>query len=81
MAGPAHMELRNHDLPLVDIFVTVAEAHIIIIIDMVLSLLAVDYPIHKIACYVSDDGCSPIILYSLMEASKFAKLCVPFCKM
>ena len=46
----------------------------------VLSLLAVDYPANKLACYVSDDGGSPITFYSLVEASKFAKLWVPFCK-
>lgn len=46
----------------------------------VLSLLAVDYPAHKLACYLSDDGGSPLTFYSLVEASKFAKLWVPFCK-
>ncbi|EEF33041.1 conserved hypothetical protein [Ricinus communis] len=46
----------------------------------VLSLLAVDYPVHKLACYVSDDGCSPLTYYSLVETSKFAQLWVPFCK-
>ncbi|XP_062106081.1 cellulose synthase-like protein H1 [Humulus lupulus] len=71
------------ELPSVDMFVTTADAVLepaILTINTVLSLLAVDYPTHKLACYVSDDGCSPIILYSLMEASKFAKLWVPFCK-
>uniref|UniRef100_A0A803QJR4 Cellulose synthase-like protein H1 n=1 Tax=Cannabis sativa TaxID=3483 RepID=A0A803QJR4_CANSA len=71
------------ELPSVDMFVTTADAVLepaIMTINTVLSLLAVDYPTHKLACYVSDDGCSPIILYSLIEASKFAKLWVPFCK-
>ncbi|KAJ0052403.1 hypothetical protein Pint_01998 [Pistacia integerrima] len=49
-------------------------------VNTVLSVLAVDYPANKVACYVSDDGCSPIILYSLVAASKFAKLWEPFCK-
>jgi hypothetical protein len=52
----------------------------IITINTVISLLAVDYPAHKLACYVSDDGCSPLTYYSLSEALKFAKLWVPFCK-
>lgn len=74
---------RVDELPSVDMFVTTADPELeppIITINTVLSLLAVDYPASKLACYVSDDGCSPIILYSLMEASKFAKHWVPFCK-
>ena len=42
--------------------------------------MALEYPAHKLACYVSDDGCSPLNFYALVEASKFAKLWVPFCK-
>ncbi|TQE01531.1 hypothetical protein C1H46_012894 [Malus baccata] len=64
-------------------FVTTADAKLeppIITVNTVLSLLAVDYPTHKLACYVSDDGCSPLTLYSIIEAPKFAKLWVPFCK-
>ncbi|XP_004287960.1 PREDICTED: cellulose synthase-like protein H1 [Fragaria vesca subsp. vesca] len=71
------------ELPAVDLFVTTADSELeppIITINTVLSLLAVDYPTNKLACYVSDDGCSPITFYSLMEASKFAKIWVPFCK-
>ena len=66
-----------------DMFVTTADPELeppIITINTVLSLLAVDYPAHKLACYVSDDGCSPLTFYSLVEASNFAKLWVPFCK-
>jgi hypothetical protein len=65
------------------VFVTTADPIMeppIITVNTVLSILAVDYPVDKLACYVSDDGCSPITFYSLMEASKFAKLWVPFCK-
>ena len=51
----------------------------IITVNAVFSLLAVDYPSHKLACYVSDDGCSPLTYYSLVEVSKFAKTWVPFC--
>jgi hypothetical protein len=74
---------RVTELPSVDMFVTTADPVLeppIITINTVLSLLAVDYPAHKLACYVSDDGCSPLTFYSLVEASKFAKLWVPFCK-
>ncbi|XP_038989160.1 cellulose synthase-like protein H1 isoform X2 [Phoenix dactylifera] len=74
---------RSDDLPAVDMFVTTADPKLeppIITANTVLSLLAVEYPAHKLACYVSDDGSSPMTFYSLVEASKFAKLWVPFCK-
>ncbi|KAG2712176.1 hypothetical protein I3760_04G112500 [Carya illinoinensis] len=64
-------------------FVTTADPVLeppIITVNTVLSLLAVDYPAQKLACYVSDDGCSPLTYYSLVEASKFAQLWVPFCR-
>ena len=71
------------ELPAVDVFVTTADAILeppILTINTVLSLMAVDYPANKLAFYVSDDGCSPLILYSLIEASKFARVWIPFCK-
>jgi hypothetical protein len=74
---------RVTELPSVDMFVTTADPVLeppIITINTVLSLLAVDYPPQKLACYVSDDCCSPLTYYSLSEASKFARLWVPFCK-
>ncbi|GFZ03821.1 cellulose synthase-like B [Actinidia rufa] len=64
-------------------FVTTADPVLeppILTVNTVLSLLAVDYPADKLACYVSDDAGSPLTFYSLVEASKFAKLWVPFCK-
>ncbi|KAK1567396.1 hypothetical protein Q3G72_011643 [Acer saccharum] len=67
------------DLPRVDTLVTTANPMLeppIITVNIVLSLMAVDYPAHKLACYVPDDGCSPLTFYSLVEASK---LWVPFC--
>ncbi|KAL9457496.1 hypothetical protein AB3S75_006527 [Citrus x aurantiifolia] len=80
---PQRLQERIQELPPVDMFVTTADAELeppIITVNTVLSLLAVDYPVHKLACYVSDDACSPLNFYSLVEASKFAKLWVPFCK-
>lgn len=74
---------RTWNFPAVDIFVTTADPVLeppLITINTVLSLLAVDYPANKLACYVSDDGASIITYYSLVEASKFAKIWIPFCK-
>ncbi|KAF3575301.1 hypothetical protein F2Q69_00059493 [Brassica cretica] len=51
-----------------------------IVANTVLSLLALNYPANKLACYVSDDGCSPLTYFSLKETSKFAKIWGPFCK-
>ncbi|KAK7342084.1 hypothetical protein VNO80_25027 [Phaseolus coccineus] len=71
------------ELPPVDLFVTTADPLLeppIITVNTVLSLLALDYPPQKLACYVSDDGCSPLTFYALQEASQFAKFWVPFCK-
>ncbi|KAK8464019.1 hypothetical protein PHAVU_011G101700 [Phaseolus vulgaris] len=75
--------VQEQELPPVDLFVTTADPLLeppIITVNTVLSLLALDYPPHKLACYVSDDGCSPLTFYALQEASQFAKFWVPFCK-
>ncbi|KAL5794124.1 hypothetical protein ACOSP7_002718 [Xanthoceras sorbifolium] len=61
-------------------FVTTADPMLEPPIVTVLSLMALDYPANKLACYVSDDSCSPLYLHALFEASKLAKLWVPFCK-
>ncbi|KAI3769667.1 hypothetical protein L6452_00776 [Arctium lappa] len=75
--------VNESEFPAVDIFVTTADPILepcIITMNTVLSLLAVDYPANKLALYLSDDGCSPLTFYSLVETTKFAKLWVPFCK-
>uniref|UniRef100_A0A7N1A7C8 Cellulose synthase n=1 Tax=Kalanchoe fedtschenkoi TaxID=63787 RepID=A0A7N1A7C8_KALFE len=46
----------------------------------VLSILAMDYPVDKISCYVSDDGASMLTFESLSETAEFARKWVPFCK-
>ena len=74
---------RVAELPPVEMFVTTTDPILeppIMTVNTVLSLLAVDYPVNKLACYVSDDGGSFLTFYALLEASKFAKLWVPFCK-
>ena len=64
-------------------FVTTADAGIeppILTMNTVLSLLAVDYPVGKLTCYLSDESASPLTYYALVETSKFAKIWLPFCK-
>ncbi|OAY72481.1 Cellulose synthase A catalytic subunit 5 (UDP-forming), partial [Ananas comosus] len=46
----------------------------------VLSILAIDYPVEKVTCYVSDDGGSMLTLETLRETCQFARTWVPFCK-
>ncbi|XP_021750289.1 cellulose synthase A catalytic subunit 7 [UDP-forming]-like [Chenopodium quinoa] len=46
----------------------------------VLSILAMDYPVEKISCYISDDGASMLSFESLSETAEFARQWVPFCK-
>jgi len=70
-------------LPPVDIIITTADPFkepAIITANTVLSVLAIDYPVQKFACYISDDGASTITFYSLVETLRFAKRWVPFCR-
>ncbi|KAL9995067.1 putative cellulose synthase (UDP-forming) [Helianthus debilis subsp. tardiflorus] len=74
---------NEFEFPAVDIFVTTADPILepcIITMNTVLSLLAIEYPTNKLALYLSDDACSPLTYYSLVETTRFAKLWVPFCK-
>ncbi|KAK3198761.1 hypothetical protein Dsin_022176 [Dipteronia sinensis] len=79
---PQLLQQRVQELPPVDMFVTTADPVLeppIVTVNTVLSLMAVDYPANLLACYVSDDGCSPLTFHALVEASKFAKLWIPYC--
>ena len=46
----------------------------------IMSILAVDYPVDKVFCYVSDDGVAMLTFEALSETSKFARRWVLFCK-
>nr|ATQ35921.1 cellulose synthase 4A [Linum usitatissimum] len=52
----------------------------IITANTVLSILAVDYPVDKVSCYVSDDGASMLLFDALAETAEYARRWVPFCK-
>ncbi|KAJ4831923.1 hypothetical protein Tsubulata_043807 [Turnera subulata] len=80
---PERLSQRMEEFPAVDMFVTTADPMLeppLLTANTVISLMAVDYPADKLACYVSDDGCSALTFYTLVEASKFAKIWIPFCK-
>lgn len=50
------------------------------VVNTVLSVMAYDYPPEKLAVYLSDDAGSELTFYALLEASRFAKHWLPFCK-
>ena len=49
-------------------------------VNTALSVMAYDYPPEKLSIYVSDDGGSQLTLFALMEAAKFARHWLPFCR-
>jgi len=67
----------------VDIFVSTVDPMKeppLVTANTVLSILAVDYPVDKVSCYVSDDGAAMLTFDALAETSEFARKWVPFCK-
>ncbi|KAI3693698.1 hypothetical protein L1987_76648 [Smallanthus sonchifolius] len=50
------------------------------VVNTVLSELAYEYPTDKLSVYVSDDGGSHVTLFALLEAAKFAKHWLPYCR-
>ncbi|KAK1260032.1 putative cellulose synthase A catalytic subunit 1 [UDP-forming] [Acorus gramineus] len=67
----------------VDVFVSTVDPlkePPLITANTVLSILAVDYPVDKVSCYVSDDGSAMLTFESLSETAEFARKWVPFCK-
>ncbi|KAL0432060.1 UNVERIFIED_CONTAM: Cellulose synthase A catalytic subunit [UDP-forming] [Sesamum radiatum] len=74
---------KPSELADVDIFVSTVDPMKeppLITANTVLSILAVDYPVDKVACYVSDDGAAMLTFEALSETSEFARKWVPFCK-
>uniref|UniRef100_A0A161WVK5 Cellulose synthase n=1 Tax=Daucus carota subsp. sativus TaxID=79200 RepID=A0A161WVK5_DAUCS len=76
-------EGKPSELASIDIFVSTVDPlkePPLITANTVLSILAVDYPVEKVACYVSDDGAAMLTFEALSETSEFATKWVPFCK-
>ncbi|KAH6820523.1 cellulose synthase like G3 [Perilla frutescens var. hirtella] len=42
--------------------------------------MAYEYPAEKLSVYVSDDGGSELTMFAFMEAAKFGKIWLPFCR-
>ncbi|KAL2240172.1 cellulose synthase A catalytic subunit 2 [UDP-forming] [Sesamum indicum] len=76
-------EGKPSELADIDVFVSTVDPMKeppLITANTVLSILAVDYPVDKVACYVSDDGAAMLTFEALSETSEFARKWVPFCK-
>ncbi|KAL8110425.1 hypothetical protein AgCh_026226 [Apium graveolens] len=76
-------EGKPSELAPIDVFVSTVDPlkePPLITANTVLSILAVDYPVDKVACYVSDDGAAMLTFEALSETSEFARKWVPFCK-
>ncbi|CAN4118139.1 unnamed protein product [Withania somnifera] len=76
-------EGKPSELAHIDIFVSTVDPlkePPLITANTVLSILAVDYPVDKVSCYVSDDGAAMLTFEALSETSEFARKWVPFSK-
>ncbi|KAM7278155.1 hypothetical protein ACFE04_005289 [Oxalis oulophora] len=73
----------ENELPDVDVFVCTADPQMeppSMVMSTILSIMSGDYPTEKLSIYLSDDGGSEFTFYALIEASRFAKCWIPFCK-
>nr|KYP68009.1 Cellulose synthase-like protein D3 [Cajanus cajan] len=71
------------DLPGIDVFVSTADPEKeppLVTANTILSILAADYPVEKLSCYVSDDGGALLTFEAMAEAASFANVWVPFCR-
>lgn len=74
----------RENFPDMDIFICTADPYKeppVSVVNTALSVMAYDYPPEKISVYVSDDGGSELTLFAFMEAAKFGRLWLPFCKL
>ncbi|KAK4490819.1 hypothetical protein RD792_001534 [Penstemon davidsonii] len=82
---PENLEkyLAREDFPAIDIFICTADPFKeppINVVNTALSVMAYDYPSQKLSVYVSDDGGSELTMFAFMEAAKFGKIWLPFCR-
>ncbi|KAF5772851.1 putative 1,4-beta-D-xylan synthase [Helianthus annuus] len=71
------------DLPGLDFFVSTADPEKeppLVTANTILSILAAEYPVEKLACYISDDGGALLTFEAMAEACGLADLWVPFCR-
>lgn len=69
------------DLPGVDVFVSTADPEKeppLVTANTILSIMACDYPVDKLSCYISDDGGAILTFEAMAEAVNFAQVCIRF---
>ncbi|GER56259.1 cellulose synthase-like protein [Striga asiatica] len=82
---PENLEkvLDRRDFPATDVFICTADPHKeppVTVVNTALSVMAYDFPAEKLSVYVSDDGGSELTVFALMEAAKFGKRWLAFCR-
>ncbi|WOL03033.1 cellulose synthase-like protein G3 isoform X2 [Canna indica] len=76
-------EVDPKEFPAIDVFICTADPYReppVSVASTALSVMAFDYPADKLSIYVSDDGGSDITLFAFIEAARFARYWLPFCK-
>eukprot|EP00850_Spirogloea_muscicola_P019828 SM000200S05818 [mRNA] locus=s200:10584:20474:- [translate_table: standard] len=86
MARRYEMEGEESQLPRVDVFVSTADPEKeppLVTANVILSVLGLDYPVtkvptamrdvHRLSCYLSDDGASMLTFQALTETANFAR--------
>ncbi|KAL3678256.1 hypothetical protein R1sor_021212 [Riccia sorocarpa] len=79
---PENPEARS-DLPGIDVFVSTADPEKeppLVTANTIFSILAAEYPVEKLAIYLSDDGGALLTFEALAETASFARIWVPFCR-
>ncbi|XP_072980564.1 cellulose synthase-like protein G3 [Typha angustifolia] len=69
--------------PALDVFVCTADPEKeppMAVVSTALSLMGFDYPADRLSVYVSDDGGSEVTFLAFLEAAKFARYWLPFCR-
>ncbi|RZC87959.1 hypothetical protein C5167_004137 [Papaver somniferum] len=67
----------KYDLSRIDVFVSIADPEKeppLVTANTILSILATDYPVEKLACYVFDDRGALLTFESMAEAASFASM-------
>ncbi|KAK1326523.1 Cellulose synthase-like protein D1 [Acorus calamus] len=80
--SPSNLSARS-DLPGIDVFVSTADPDKeppLVTANTILSIMASQYPVEKLACYISDDGGALLTFEAMAEAVAFAEVWVPFCR-
>lgn len=78
-----HPDRLPSDLPPIDVMLCTADPErepADLVANTLLSLMAYDYDVRKLAYYVSDDGGSELTFHATYQASVFARDWLPFCR-